>query len=173
MMQHTVNSMTKNAADCKNILFVDSDASNHMTNHGEWFNDVKNLEKLGYVEIGDDTTHPIAQVGKVPLAMQNGRIKYLSDVLHVPNITMNLVLVGQMVEQGWQVRFNPDGCFVEDLKNQCRLVVKEKRNGKMFTLDVDIVEVQAIMFAHGSIITDIEIWHKRIGHVNIQRLKSM
>ena len=40
-----------------------------MTSHGEWFNDVKTLEKLGYVETGDDTAHPIAEVGKVPLAM--------------------------------------------------------------------------------------------------------
>ena len=53
-----------------------------------------------------------------------------------------------MVEQGLQVRFNLDGCFVEDLKNQCRLVIKCKRNGRMFTLDADI-PVQATMFAHG------------------------
>ena len=44
----------------------------------------------------------------------------------------------------------------------------------MFTLDADIPEVQAAMFAHRrGVIADIEIWHKRIGHVNIQRLKSM
>ena len=148
-------------------IYVDSSASSHMTNHGKWFSDVRNLEKLGYVEIGDDTAHPIAQVGKVPLAMQDGRIKYLSDVLHILNIIKNLVLVGQMVEQGLQVRFNRDGCFVENLKNQCHLVAKGKRNGKMFTLDVDIPEVQAAMFVHGrGVITDIEIWHKRIGHVN-------
>ena len=86
MMQHMINSMTDNAADCKNVWFVDSSASNHMTSHGEWFSDVRNLEKPGYVETSDDTAHPISQVGKVPLAMQNGRTKYLSDVLHVPNI---------------------------------------------------------------------------------------
>ena len=127
-MQHMVNSMTDNAVDCKNGWFVHSGASNHMTSHGEWFSDVKNLEKPGYVETGDDTAHPIAQVGKVPLAMQNGRTKYLSDVLHVPNITKNLVSIDQMVEQGLQVRFNSKECFVEDLKNQCCLVVKGKRN---------------------------------------------
>ena len=43
MMQHMVNSMIDNAADCENVWFVDSGASNHMTNHGEWFNDVRNL----------------------------------------------------------------------------------------------------------------------------------
>ena len=41
-----VNSMRENAVDCKNVWFVDLGASNHMTSHGEWFNDVKNLEKL-------------------------------------------------------------------------------------------------------------------------------
>ena len=68
-MQHIVNSMTKNVAVCKNVWFVDSVASSHMTNHSEWFIDVKNMKKLGYVETGDDIAHPIAQVGKVPLAM--------------------------------------------------------------------------------------------------------
>jgi len=48
--------------------------------------------------------------------MQNGKMKYLSDVLHVSNITKNLVSVGQMIEQGFQVRFNFDGCYVEDPK---------------------------------------------------------
>ena len=44
----------------------------------------------------------------------------------------------------------------------------------MFTLDVDIPNVGAPMFAYGrGVIADIEIWHKHIGHMNIQRLKSM
>ena len=73
-----------------------------------------------------------------------------------------------------KVKFNPDGCFIEDLKNQCRLVAKGKRNGRIFTLDVDIPEVQAAMFAHGrGVIINVEIWHKCIRYVKIQRLKSM
>ena len=32
VMQHMVNSVTENA-DCKNVWFVDSSASNHMTSH--------------------------------------------------------------------------------------------------------------------------------------------
>jgi hypothetical protein len=41
--------------------------------------------------------------------MQDGKMKYLSDVFHVPNITKNLVSVGQMIEQGLQVQSNLDG----------------------------------------------------------------
>jgi hypothetical protein len=69
------------------------------------------------VEIGDDTTHPITQIGKVLLSIQDGQTKYLKDVLYVPTITKNLILVGHMMEQGLKVTFNPNGCFVENMKN--------------------------------------------------------
>jgi hypothetical protein len=52
-----------------NVWYVDSGALNHMTNHGEWLKDTKDLKTLGFVEIGDDTTHPITQIRKVPLSM--------------------------------------------------------------------------------------------------------
>jgi len=61
--------------------------------------------------------------------MQDGQTKYLKDVLHVPTITKNLVSVSQMVEQGLQVTFNPNGYFVEDMKNQGKLIAKGERNG--------------------------------------------
>ncbi len=80
------------------------------------------------MEIGEDTTHPITQIDKVPLSMQDGQTKYLKEVLHVPTIIKKLVSIGQMVEQSLQVTFNPNGCFVEDMKNQCKLITKGERN---------------------------------------------
>ncbi len=77
---------------------MDSRTSNHMTSHGEWFRDARDFKTLVFVEINDDTTHPITQIGKVPLSMQDGETKYLKYVLYVPTIIKNLVLVGQMVE---------------------------------------------------------------------------
>ena len=173
-MQHFMNTMTADGLSKKDVWYVDSGASNHMTSHEEWFREMRSPECPGYVETGDDTAHPITHVGNVPLTMQDGKAKYLADVLHVPDITKNLVSVGQMVEQGLQVRFTSDGCYVEDLKNDCRLIAKGKRAGRLFTLDVSLPEMDAAMFARGSgVVADIEIWHKRIGHVNVQRLKNM
>ena len=66
-----------------------------------------------------------------------------------------------MIEQGLQVHFNPDGCYVEDYKDDYRLIAKEKRVGKMFTLDVSMPEVKVVMFAHGvGVVADVDIWHK-------------
>ncbi len=84
-----------------------------------------------------------------------------------------MVFVGQMVEQGLQVTFNPNGCFVEDMKNQSKLIAKGERNGQMFTLDVSVPEMNSMLFTHEKGAGNIGIWHKQVGHVNFQRLKLM
>ncbi len=63
---------------------MDFGVSNHMTSHGEWFKDTRDLKTPGFVETGDDITHPITQISKVPLSMQNKQTKYLKDVFYVP-----------------------------------------------------------------------------------------
>jgi len=96
-MQHMANSMIGGVLD-NNVRYVDSGASNHMISHGEWYRDIKDLKIPKFVETGDDTIHPITQIDKVPLSMQDGQTKYLKDILHVPTITKKLVSIGQMVE---------------------------------------------------------------------------
>ena len=63
MIKHRANSMSAftstSALNPEDIWFVDSGASNHMTFHKEWFREVREPERPGYVETGDDTTHPI------------------------------------------------------------------------------------------------------------------
>jgi hypothetical protein len=56
------------------------------------------------------------------------------------------------------------------MKNQGKLIAKGERNGRMFTLDVNMLEVNSMLFTHGK---GAGIWHKRVGHVNLQRLKLM
>jgi len=53
------------------------------------------------------------------------------------------------------------------------LIAKGKRNEQMFTLDVNMPEVNSMLFTHGKGAGDIEIWHKQVGHVNFQRFKLM
>jgi len=71
------------------------------------------------------------------------------------------------------VTFNPNGCFVEHMKNLGKLIAEGERNGRMFTLDVNMPKVNSMLFTHGKGTRDIGIWHKRVGHVNLQRLKLM
>jgi hypothetical protein len=43
----------------------------------------------------------------------------------------------------------------------------------MFTLDVNMHEVNSMLFTHGKRVGDIGIWHKQVGHVNLQHFKLM
>ncbi len=70
-----------------------------------------------------------------------------------------------MVEQGLKVTFNPDGCFVENMKNQGKLIAKREKNGRMFTLDVNMPEVNSMLFTHGKGAGDIGIQHKWVNYV--------
>ncbi len=62
---------------------------------------------------------------------------------------------------------------MEDMKNQGKLITKGERNGRMFTLDVNMPEVNSMLFTHGKGAGNIGTWHKRVGHINLQRLKLM
>ena len=103
VMRHEAHSMlaqaSTSASASNNVWFVDSGASNHMMSHEYWFQELQKPERLGYVETCDDTTHPIQHIGNVPFR-NNGKQTYLKNELHVPTITKNLILVGQIVEQG-------------------------------------------------------------------------
>ena len=74
-----------------------------MMSHEEWFSYLEKSEQPGVVETGDDTPHTIEHVGEVPLSHVRQKGK-LMNVLHIPTITKNLVLIGYIVDQGMQVR---------------------------------------------------------------------
>ncbi len=71
-----------------NVWYVDFETSNHMTNHGKWFRNTRDLKTSWFVETNDNIVHSIIQISKVPWSMQDGQTKYLNDVLHLLTITI-------------------------------------------------------------------------------------
>lgn len=109
-MQHMINTIYENVSKCgDNVWYMDLGSSNHVNSQGERFKKLQTLQNPGFVETGGDTTHPIVHTRNVLLTLQDGNVNYLVDVIHIPNTTKNLVSIGQMVEQGFQVRFNAVG----------------------------------------------------------------
>ena len=102
VMKHKVNQIGVCTTKSEEVWYIDSRASNHMTNHVEWFSSLEKPEQLGVVETRDNTMHPIKHVGDVPLSHveQKGLMR---NVLHVPTIAKNLVSIRQIVDQGMQV----------------------------------------------------------------------
>ncbi|KAH7284468.1 hypothetical protein KP509_34G055300 [Ceratopteris richardii] len=88
-MEHVLNSMSKLGNNMN--WYIDSGCKNHMTSIRDWFDSKEALKTKDYMEIGDDTLDMINDVGNVSLVQRNGVRNTLSDVLHVPSITNNLV----------------------------------------------------------------------------------
>ena len=154
--------------------YIDSGCSNHMSCNGKLFENMQSPNMCGYVQTGDDNKHVIEHIGNVPLQNAYGTRNCLSDVLHVPTITKNLISVGQMVEKGLQVRFTKKGCFVEDPLKGFKLVAKGKKEGRLFTMEVNNSNCHQIFLTNDDKhVEEIDLWHKRIGHVNLQKLKYM
>jgi hypothetical protein len=51
-------------------------------------------------------------------------------------------------------------------EKQGKLIAKGKKNGWMFTLDVNMPKVNSMLFTHGKGVGNIRIWHEQVGHVN-------
>ena len=94
--RHEVNSMKQTTPRSDEVWYVHSGASNHMTSHKEWFSYLEKPMQPGVVATGDDTPHPIANVGEVPLSHVGQKGK-LMNVLHVLTITKTLVSVASPV----------------------------------------------------------------------------
>ena len=93
----------------------------------------------------------------------------MRNVLYVPTITKNLVLVGQIVDQGMQVRFTHLKCFIEE---EGRIIAQGCQEGRMFILETN--DVGIAMFAKGQKVeSSIDLWHKWFGHINFPRLREM
>ena len=60
--------------------YVDFGASNHMTSHDEWFGEMQDLQNPGYVQTCDDSCHLITHIGKVPLALHDGKTEFVRCV---------------------------------------------------------------------------------------------
>ena len=139
-----------------------------MANHIKWFSSVEKLEQPGVVKTSDNTVHPIEHVGDVPLnhVRQKG---LMWNVLHVLTIAKNFVSVGQIVVQGIEVQFNHHGCLIED---EGRLIVCGRRDERMFIIKIN--DVSVIMLASGQKVElDIDLWHKRIVHINYLKLQEL
>ena len=93
MTRHEAKSMKKTHPKSDEVWYVDSGTCNYMTCHKEWFSYIEKPMQSGVVATGDDTLHPIVNVGEVSLSHVGQKGK-LMNVLHVPKITKNLVLVG-------------------------------------------------------------------------------
>ncbi|CAI5503010.1 unnamed protein product [Closterium sp. Naga37s-1] len=95
-----VCSAAKLLADDKDLWFLDSGCSQHMTGRKEWFTVIRDPSATKSVKGFDGSMQEVAGVGEVLLEGTNGLRVTLHDVLFVPGMKANLVSPGQLLDKG-------------------------------------------------------------------------
>ena len=85
---------------------IDSAASNHMTGSPAALHNVCKYDGEQHIQIADGSTLPITAVGNLGSSFTN--------VFVSPDLSANLIFVGQLVEENCSLHFDRSGCHVQD-----------------------------------------------------------
>ena len=100
----------------------------------------------------------------------------LSDTYFIPNLTLNLISVGQLCELGFDLWFGSSGCRVQDPRMNQVLGIG-RRVERMFKLtSLHLPSTSApppSHVAHNASVFPLSLWHFSLGHVSIQKIRSL
>ena len=94
-------------------------------------------------------------------------IKFIYDVLYVPQIDQNLLSVPQMLEKKYALHFENMSCIIIDPSGN--EIMRVKMKDKSFQVNWK----QAQNHVYTSSVEDPILWNKRLGHYNYAALKQM
>ena len=76
-----------------------------MTGHREALTSYKKKKFTTQVELGDDSTYKIEEVGSTSLQLDSGMVMHIDDVLYVPGLKKNLLSIVGLEDKGYRVLF--------------------------------------------------------------------
>lgn len=153
--------------------FVDSGATHHITSalgNMQLQTPYKGTSKL---VVGNGTTAPILNVGSMNIpSLQHDRSITLSEVLHVPDITKNLISISKFLRDNDAIiEFHAASCLVKNRKTHKILLRGVLKDG-LYQLEVGTLgssllsptSTQSCYAVSSSSSNKTDLWHLRLGH---------
>ena len=150
-----------------------------MTPHRKWFFEYEKYN--GNVFLGDDSPKNIMGCGRVKLLLNDGRIRTLPSVLHIPDLAGNLISVSKMDDAGVKTVFEKDKC---KMIREAMVLMRGVQYGTLYKLLGKIV----IDECNNTIVPETRnkennvpnvsggeamLWHQRLGHIGEKGLQSL
>jgi hypothetical protein len=117
------------------IWYIDNGASSHMTGVREHFTDLRDVEVGMEIALGDDTIVRFVGPGIITFQRDGLPPILFRDVLYVPGLKKNLILVSTLQDRGLEVSFRGTEVLIHP-KGSCLTLwqVIGVRDGKLFRL---------------------------------------
>lgn len=157
-------------ADVKRSDWIlDSGATSHLLCDNELFESYTTSDQPE-VLVANGQRHRALQTGIVVINNHRNEEIELREVLYTPDIKMNLFSVKRATDAGYKVVFEkamasvigPDG----EIKIKAQMV-----NGLWIIIESERVPVNSALIGQTS--AAIEVWHRRLGHLNYDAIKKM
>ena len=148
--------------------YFDSGASNHMTNTIVRLSNIINYDGNLKINTANGSSLPISVVGDLSSS--------LTDVFVSPDLSTNLIFVGQLVDNNCNVHFSRSGCVVQDQVSR-QMIAKGPKVGRLFPLHVSpstfIPSFPLLSFACNVVGSGNKMWHRLLGRPNSDVLRTL
>ncbi|KAG6492870.1 hypothetical protein ZIOFF_047838 [Zingiber officinale] len=153
-----------------NEWIVDSGCGHHLTGDESTFSCSQLHDSGKGIITADNTIHKIQKEGTVVIDNNSGESITLNSVYHVPGIQKNLFSVANAVDAGNFVLFGPrDVKFLRNVKEiKADVVHTGTRVNDLFVLSASNSYIEKMSSNDNS-----SLWHARLGHLNMTKLKVM
>ena len=123
------------------------------------------VAKLGpKVIFGDSNCGQTKGYGKIKV----GDVTF-KEVAYVKGLKHNLISISQLCDEGYKVTFNNSLCLITNSKNIN--VLSGIRHGNIYLVDFKSATNEICLF--NSISKANELWHKRLGHINLRTISRL
>uniref|UniRef100_A0A2N9IVE1 Integrase catalytic domain-containing protein n=1 Tax=Fagus sylvatica TaxID=28930 RepID=A0A2N9IVE1_FAGSY len=154
-----------------NTWYFDSACCNHMSPDSQLFSSVIPTTHAPLIQTANGSYISANHTGSVSTLTLS-----LSDTYLIPNLTLNLISVGQLCELGYVLWFGSSGCRVQDPRTN-QVLGTGRRVGRMFELTSlhlpSTPTPPPSQVAHTASVFPLSLWHLRLGHVSVQKLRSL
>ena len=164
----TVFGLSSNHKVSSKTWYFDSEASNHMTNTVVPLSNIRNYDGNLKINTANGSSLLISAVGDLSSSLTN--------VFVSPNLSTNLIYVGQLVDNNCNVHFSRSGCVVQDQVSG-QMIAKGPKGGRLFPLHVSpstfIPSFPLLSFACNVVGSGNKMWHRRLSHPNFDVLRTL
>lgn len=153
----------------KGIWFLDSGCSNHMTGDKTWFIELDENFKHS-VRLGNSSKMAVEGKGSIRFEVE-GITQTVSNVYYVPNLTNNLLSIGQLQEKRLVILIKEGTCRI--YHQQRGLIINTQMTAnRMFLVYAKMKPLPGNCLKMEE--EDLEIlWHRRYGHLNNKSIQIM
>jgi|UniRef100_A0A2N9EJY9 hypothetical protein len=172
IVKHILSTSGKvSSAVSGNTWYFDSACCNHMSPDSQLFSSVIPTTHAPLIQTANGSYISANHTGSVSTPTLS-----LSDTYLIPNLTLNLISVGQLCELGYDLWFGSSGCRVQDPQTN-QVLGTGRRVGRMFELTSlhlpSTPTPPPSQVAHTASVFPLSLWHLRLGHVSVQKLRSL